>query len=104
MLVNRALGHLLWKVGLRSEKKRTHEFKLAHGFKKSFNSRCELAGVKTLNIEILLGHRVGLSSSYYKPTSEELFDDYRKAIPYLTLSKVEEVKQESRRKLGKMEA
>jgi hypothetical protein len=97
------IGHLLWKVGLRSEKKRTHEFKLAHGFRKFFKSRCELAGVKTLNVEILMGHRVGLSSSYYKPTSDELFEDYRKAIPYLTVSEAEEVKQESERKVGKIE-
>jgi hypothetical protein len=101
--IKNEIGHLLWKVGLRSEKKRTHEFKLAHGFRKFFKSRCELAGVKTLNAEILMGHRVGLSSSYYKPTSEEMFEDYRKAIPYLTVSEVEEVKLESDRKVGKME-
>lgn len=101
--IKNEIGHLLWKVGLRSEKKRTHEFKLAHGFRKFFKSRCESAGVKTLNVEILMGHRVGLSSSYYRPTNSELFEDYRKAIPHLTVSEVEEVKLESNRKVGKME-
>ncbi len=101
--IKNEIGHLLWKVGLRSEKKRTHEFKLAHGFRKFFKSRCELAGVKTLNVEILMGHRVGLSSSYYKPTGSELFEDYRKAITYLTVSEVEEARQESDRKVGNLE-
>lgn len=101
--IKNEIGHLLWKVGLRSEKKRTHEFKLAHGFRKFFKSRCELAGVKTLNVEILMGHRVGLSSSYYKPTSQDLFDDYRRAIPHLTVSEVEEVRLNSDEKVGKIE-
>ena len=101
--IKNEIGHLLWKIGLRSEKKRVQEFKLAHGFRKFFKSRCELAGVKTLNVEILMGHQVGLSSSYYKPTAEELFEDYRKAIPHLTISEVEEVKLESDRKVGKIE-
>ncbi|MBI3860083.1 MAG: site-specific integrase [Thaumarchaeota archaeon] len=101
--IKNEIGHLLWKVGLRSERKRVHEFKLAHGFRKFFKSRCELAGVKTLNVEILMGHQVGLSSNYYKPTDNELFEDYRKAIPHLTVSEVEEVKLESDRKVGKIE-
>lgn len=101
--IKNEIGNLLWRVGLRSEKKRTHDFKLAHGFRKFFKTKCEQAGVKSLDVEILMGHRVGLSSSYYKPTTEELFKDYRKAIPYLTMSEAEEVRMESDRKVVKIE-
>jgi len=101
--IKNEIGHLLWKVGLRSERKRVHEFKLAHGFRKFFKSRCELAGMKTINVEILMGHQVGLSSSYFKPTSDELFEDYRKAIPHLTISEAEGVRLESDKKVGKVE-
>ena len=101
--IKNEIGTLLWKIGLRSEKRRIHEFKLAHGFRKLFKSRCELAGLKTLDVEILMRHNVGLSSSYYRPTDKELFEEYRKAIPYLTISKAEEVKMQNDKKMGKIE-
>ena len=66
--------------------KKRHEFQADHGFRKWFKTRCEIAGMKSINIETLMAHSIGISDSYYRPTEDELLDDYRKAIPFLTIS------------------
>ena len=35
--------------------------------------------------EMLLGHSIGLSNSYYKPSSDELLNEYLKAVNLLTI-------------------
>lgn len=42
--------------------------------------------MKPINVEITMGHDIGISSSYYKPTERDVLDDYIKAIPLLTIS------------------
>jgi hypothetical protein len=34
---------------------------------------------------MLLGHKIGLASSYYKSTSDEMMSEYEKAIDNLTI-------------------
>jgi hypothetical protein len=41
--------------------------------------------MKSLNVEILMGHDIVLANSYYKPTEIELLDDYLKAVELLTI-------------------
>ena len=43
--------------------------------------------MRSINIETLMGHSLGLSDSYYGPTEEEILNDYLSAIRALTLSK-----------------
>jgi hypothetical protein len=33
-----------------------------------------------------MSHSIGVSNSYYKPTEDELLNDYLRAIPFLTVS------------------
>jgi hypothetical protein len=42
--------------------------------------------MKSINIEKLMGHSVGLSDSYYRATESELLNDYLKAIDSLTIN------------------
>ena len=42
--------------------------------------------MRSINIEMLMSHSIGVSNSYYKPTEDELLNDYLKAIPFLTIS------------------
>jgi hypothetical protein len=65
--------------------KKRHEFQALHGFRKLFKSTCEGRISKTLHVEILLGHSIGLNANYYRPTDEELLSDYLRAVPSLTL-------------------
>ncbi len=91
--VKRLFEDTLWKFGIRKEKKRRHEFSI-HSIRKFFKTRAEQV-MKPINVETLMGHSVGISDSYYRPTEKELLEDYVKAVPLLTVSEVEEVRRES---------
>lgn len=64
--------------------KKNHDWKTLHGFRKFFKTRSERA-MKSLNVEILMGHDIGLANSYYRPSEQELLDDYTKAVDLLTI-------------------
>ena len=62
-----------------------HEWKAAHGFRKFYKSRAEQV-MKPINVEITMGHDIGISASYYKPTEHEVLEDYLKAVDLLTIN------------------
>ena len=85
--IKRIVETALWTQGVRKklEKgKKRHEFQAHYGFRKWFKTRCELAGMRSINIEKLMGHSIGISDSYYRVTEDELLEDYLKAysVPY----------------------
>jgi integrase len=95
--VKRIMEDALWTQRLRSKLepgKRRHEFQTDHGFRKWFKTRCEIAGMKPINIEKLMGHSTGISDSYYRATENELLEDYLKAVPELTLSREHRIQKE----------
>jgi hypothetical protein len=101
--VKRLIERVLWDSGLRVEKKRRHEFAVDHGFRKFFKAQCEQV-MKPINVETLIGHSTGISDSYYRPTENELLEDYLKAVPLLTISEVAEVHQKSEQEKKQLEA
>jgi hypothetical protein len=60
--------------------------------------------MKPINVEITMGHNIGLSESYYRPIQQEVLQDYLKAIDNLTIGidkavlqkQVELIKQETK--------
>ena len=87
--VKRLIEDALWTQGIRSKsnlKRNRYEFQTDHGFRKWFKTRCEIAGMKSINTEKLMGHSVGISDSYYRATENEFLDDFLKAVPLLTIS------------------
>ncbi|MGI8831183.1 MAG: hypothetical protein ACR2IS_00945 [Nitrososphaeraceae archaeon] len=62
------------KLNLRNGEK-NHDWKTLHGFRKFFKTQTERV-MKSLNVEILMGHDIGLANSYYKPSEQELLEDY----------------------------
>ena len=42
--------------------------------------------MKPANVEITMGHDLGTSESYWKPTEREVMEDYVKAVPLLTIN------------------
>lgn len=86
------ITHAYWSAGMRLEKKKRHEFKAEHGFRKYFKTQCEQV-MKPINVETLLGHSTGIRDNDYRPTEKILLEDYLKVIPFLTISEVEEVKR-----------
>ena len=84
--VKRLMEDALWRTGLRkplTEGTRRHEFEGVHGLRKYFKTHAEQA-MKPINVEILMGHSVGVSDSYYRPKEAEILEDYLRAVPGLT--------------------
>ena len=80
--IKRLIEDALGTQGIRKKsnlKRNRYEFQADHGFRKCFKTRCEIAGMKSINIEKLMGHSIGISDSYYKITENELLQDYLKA-------------------------
>ncbi len=86
-----SLYHSWVKSGLKESGQGRGEFKAAHGFRKYFKTRSERT-MKSITVEILMGHSIGVSNSYYKPLEQDLIEDYQKSIPDLTISENEELK------------
>jgi hypothetical protein len=85
--IKRLIERALWEQGLRHKllpNQKRHEWKAAHGFRKFYKTRSEQV-MKPINVEITMGHNIGISQSYYKPTEHDVLEDYLKAIPLLTL-------------------
>jgi hypothetical protein len=76
---------------------RRHEVQLDHGFRKFFNTNLRRAKVDYTDKEDMMGHKVGLEKHYerYREEDFERFEEYEKAIPFLTISDVERVKYEN---------
>jgi hypothetical protein len=86
--VKRLLDRALWEQGIRHTLpvgKKRHEWKGAHGYRKFYKSRAEQA-MKPINVEVTMGHDLGVSESYWKPTEREVLEDYLKAVPILTIN------------------
>jgi phosphoketolase len=79
----------IWAQGLRKKLepgKKRHPYQANHSLRKWFKTRCEIAGMKPINIEKLMNHSVGISDSYYRATENEILDDYIKAMDLLTIN------------------
>lgn len=86
--IKRMLERALWDQGIRNKLKdgtKRHEFKAAPGFRKFYKSRAEQA-MRPINVEITMGHNIGISDCYYRPTEKEILDDYLKAVDLLTIN------------------
>jgi integrase len=56
-----------------------------HGARKFFTTQLVNSKVNPEIREMLLGHKIGLASAYYRPTEQEMFSEYEKAIDNLTI-------------------
>jgi integrase len=84
-LVGRALQIQGIRTKLNSiDGKKNHDWKTLHGFRKFFKTQAERT-MKSLNVEILMGHDIGLADSYYRPSEQELLRDYLSSVDLLTI-------------------
>jgi hypothetical protein len=86
--IKRLLSRALWEQGIRhalAPGVKRHEWKGAHGYRKAFKTRAEQV-MRPANVEVLMGHNLGLSESYWKPSERELLEDYLKAVPLLSIN------------------
>ena len=62
------------------------EVKASHGFRKFATTNMIRAKVNPGAREMLLGHSIGLSNSYYRPDANEILIEYLKAVGLLTIN------------------
>jgi very-short-patch-repair endonuclease len=64
---------------------------------------CEQA-MKPANVEVLMGHSIGISDSYYRPTEKELPEDYLRAVPLLSITEFRDVSEVEEKLRAEFEA
>ena len=69
------------------------EVAMFHGFRKFFTKQLVDSKLNPEIREMLLGHKIGLASAYYKPTPEEMLNEYLKAVNLLTINEENRLKQ-----------
>jgi hypothetical protein len=87
--VKRLMERAIWAQGLRKKLepgKKRHPYQANHSLRKWFKTRCEIGGMKPINIEKLMNHSIGISDSYYRATENEVLEDYVKATDLLTIN------------------
>jgi hypothetical protein len=94
--VKRLLERALWEQGIRQPLKngqKRHEWKAAHGFRKYYETTANTA-MRSINVAWTMGHSIGISESYYKPTENEVLRDYLNAVPKLIINDQSELLNE----------
>jgi integrase len=77
----RKLYDLSTRSGIRDK-----ELPICHGFRKFFTTQLVNARINPEIREMLLGHKIGLTGMYYKPTEEDMLSEYMKAVNNLTIN------------------
>jgi integrase len=80
------------KVVLPKEENKKHlggsyrkEVAICHGFRKFFTTELIRKKVNPEIREMLLGHKIGLASAYYRPAEDDFLEEYQKVIDELTI-------------------
>ena len=106
------LKYILVKVGIRtitpstpSSKRKRKEISQNHGFRKFAMTTMANKRINPEIREMLLNHAIGLGNSYYRPTVEEMLNEYLKVVDNLTINdenrlskQVEELKEKNQDK------
>ena len=66
-----------------------------HGFRKFFTTMCIESKVDAERREMMLGHSLGITSHYYRPTPRQLLDEYMKAVSLLTINEENRLKDKN---------
>ena len=98
----RSIVYRLVKRGKIERKKvgdRTYDVQIDHGFRKRFNTILKLKNEINSNIaEKILGHRNGLDGVYFVPSLDERFNEFKKAIPDLTIDEAIKLREQLKAK------
>ncbi|MGH9998115.1 MAG: site-specific integrase, partial [Nitrososphaeraceae archaeon] len=85
--ISKKLIDLSNRAGIRNE-----QVPVCHGFRKFFTTQLVNSKLNPEIREMLLGHKIGLASCYYKPTEQEMLDEYFKAVNNLTINEENRLK------------
>ncbi len=98
--LSHVMHNLLFKSAIdRTKTGQRYDKAAIYGFRKRFNTILKLNNKVNSNIaEKLLAHKKGLDGTYLKPTREECFAEFAKAIPDLTIDDSERLKLQNKAK------
>lgn len=86
--IKRLIEDGLKVMGLRKklvDGKRRHDFSSCHSLRKVFKTTCERSGMKSLFVEILMNHKLGVTQSYIRPSQQDLLNEYLKGANDLSI-------------------
>ena len=66
---------------------------MSHGFRKFWMTQAVKSKMPVEQREMLLGHKIGLASAYYRPSQDEMLDAYLVAIDNLTIEESNRLKK-----------
>ena len=72
---------------------------ISHGLRKFFDTTTTVAGLNPLYVEMLMGHKLGLKASYFRPTPKDLLEGNDKMIGYVGVIDELTIGEENRLKL-----
>jgi hypothetical protein len=94
--IGNTLGYYIKNCGFRNTDRfnqfKRKEIPRLHGFRKFFTKQLVDSKVNPEIREMLLGHQIGLASAYYKPTVQEMLNEYLKAVRLLTFNEENRLK------------
>lgn len=107
--IRNSMSDLLWKVGLRTQKKRRHEIQTDHGFRKFFDNVVN-DHVDKVYVEILIGHtpqvlnvRLSAMEHYDRHLPTRAIDQYLACMPFLSIDEAYRLEAQLTEKLAKAE-
>jgi integrase len=90
------IGTIKWKLidiarraGVRSK-----DVKASHGLRKFFTTMLIKSNVKAEVRLMLEGHSIGITDHYWRPTEQEMYAEYEKAIDNLTINEENRLRKE----------
>jgi integrase len=85
------ITHALEIAGVRKPR----EVHMSHGFRKFFETQCESSPIKSVRVDQLMSHDIGVKKHYLKPRESELLEEYLKAVDALTIDPKNRLEQEN---------
>ena len=69
------------------------DVRLTTGFRKFFDTQLIYADVRPAIKEMFMGHSIGLDDNYFKPTENDVLEEYLTAVDWLTINEENRLKK-----------
>ena len=70
------------------------EVRLTAGFRKFFDTQLIYADVRPAIKELFMGHSIGLDDNYFKPSENDVLEEYLTAVDWLTINEENRLKKQ----------
>jgi integrase/recombinase XerD len=103
-----SLSHVMKRAGIsRLKTGNRYDLAICGGFRKRFDTILKInPNISYAIAEMMMDHKIRMEGHYFKPSKEQLFDEYKKAIPELTIDDSERLKiknEQQSKKISELE-